>query len=528
MIAATLDLDTLAINCRDISVRYGEVHALSEVSIAFPAKGIHVVVGQNGAGKTSLARVLAGLVKPHAGTLAVNGAPVGTGSVAGARSAGIELVHQSFALPPSFTVAEALAFGAGSGLGLFRRKDLYRRCEEQLDALDIAIPPDSRIFELPIEQQQAVEIARALSSHADILILDEPTAVLPPTGINKLFERIRHLKDSGVTVLLILHKAREVWAIADTITVLRSGRLVAGPMRREDTSPVQISKLIMGVAPDEDEQASDSNPFAAAADQTGTEEPAVSELASESAPALEIIEVSTEVATGEASLDNISFAVKPGEIIGVAGVEGNGQVTLVRVLAGLAPVSEGMIGLNGRSVVNLGLAERRNLGLRIIPFDRNSEGLSLTSELWENWAAGALATGPMLKLINPAGLRRQCKANLAEWGVVFNSTDQHAASLSGGNSQKLILARELDRDARVVIAAQPTRGLDIGATGFVWSTLQQAKTRGCGVLLISSDLDELFELSDRLLVMSSGRVVGTLTPPYSLEAAGRAMTGTGA
>ena len=393
----------------------------------------------------------------------------------------------------------------------------------------MSLDPGRRVRDLPIEQQQAVEIARALASRAGILILDEPTAVLPPRGIDSLFERIRTLRDNGVTIVLILHKTREIWAIADTITVLRNGRLAAGTVPRERTDPGRVGRMIMiadAGEPDPEDgpevqavpetQARDANPEAGRPIATGR--PA----------ALELSGLATADRSDQACLRRISLTVRPGEIVGIAGVEGNGQVTLVRALAGLAEVSDGRIGILGEPATDAGLARRRSLGLRIIPFDRNGEGLSLASELWRNWSVGELAARPLLSLINPANLQARCRSSMSKWGVRYSSATQSAGSLSGGNAQKLILSRELDDAAGMIVAAQPTRGLDIGATAFVWSTLRTARERGCGVLLISSDLDELFEVSDRILVMLSGRIVEEFEPPYDLAAAGRAMIGAAA
>ena len=240
--------DPPALRCRGIRVTYGEVTALADLEIAFARGAIHAVVGQNGAGKTTFARVAAGLVRPDAGTLAIEGRALRLGRVAGARAAGVELVHQSFALPPSFTVAEALEFGAGGGIGLYSRRQILKRCRERLAALDLNVDPRRRIRDLPVEVQQGVEIARALVTDARLLILDEPTAVLPPAGIEALFERIRSLKRHGVTVILILHKIREVMAVADTISVLRGGKLVAGPIPRERADEKRIAEMIVGQA----------------------------------------------------------------------------------------------------------------------------------------------------------------------------------------------------------------------------------------------------------------------------------------
>ena len=488
------------------------------------------MVGQNGAGKTTFARVAAGLVRPDAGSLDIDGRPLRLGRVAGARAAGVELVHQSFALPPSFTVAEALEFGAGGGIGLYGRRQLLRRCRERLAALDLDVDPRRRIRDLPVEAQQGVEIARALVTDARLLILDEPTAVLPPSGIEALFERIRGLKRHGVTVILILHKIREVLAVADTVSVLRGGRLVAGPFPREGADEAGIARMIIG---GDEVAAADADDTAALVGATQAGSGGARGTREEPPPAardavLSLASVSTAKEPEEPALDRVSLSVAPGEIVGVAGVQGNGQRTLVKTIAGLADAVSGDIGLGGSRANRASPAQRRALGLRVIPFERNSEGLSLTSALWENWSVRELMRRPLLSLVDPAALRRQCDDSLRAWGVHYAHAAQNAGALSGGNAQKVILAREIDAEARLIIAAQPARGLDIGATAFVWSALREAAGRGCGVLLISSDLDELFDISDRLVVMLSGRIAGTFAPPYDLGAVGRAMTGASA
>lgn len=507
-----------ALVCRDITVRFGDFVALSDVNLSFERGCIHAVVGQNGAGKTTFARVAAGLIRPDAGAVAIDGQPMPLGKVREARRLGVELVHQSFALPPSFSIAEAMEFGAERFGPVFSARGLVNRWRSHLEALDIDVDPRKSIRDLPVETQQSVEIARAMVSDASILILDEPTAVLSPTGAEALFERVRRLKKNGVTVILVLHKIREVLAVADTVSVLRGGRLVAATQPMASLSASAIADMIVGGTSANDD---DANAL------VGAERPRHASAATTGATAaiLRLDGVST-LADGEGPpLDDVSLELRPGEIVGVAGVEGNGQKTLVRVIAGLAGLGRGGIELAGIDVSAADLAERRRLGLSIIPFERNSEGLSLNSSLWENWSIRSLLSGRLLRPIRPGALREQSDAALKRWDVRYRSSEQRAGSLSGGNAQKLIFAREVHDGARLIIAAQPTRGLDIGATAFVWQALRDARDRGAAVLLISSDLDELFDISDRLVVMLSGRIVADYRPPYALGAVGAAMTG---
>lgn len=511
-----------ALECRDISVNYGDVAALAGVSVGFACGLIHAVVGQNGAGKTTFARVAAGIVRPDVGTLSIGEQDVPVGNVARARAAGIELVHQSFALPPSFTVAEAMEFGAEGGRGIYTRKALERHWTRHLESLGVAVGLRERIRDLPVETQQAVEIARALVTDAKVLILDEPTAVLSPTGVEKLFERLKVMQANGVTIILILHKIREVLAIADTVTVLRGGKRIEGPTPTAETDAAKLSSSIIGSS---DEVLSETDRVAlvgAAEDLPAT----AHETAAADAPAvLDMRAIRTRPDPEGPALDQVTLRVGRGEIVGVAGVEGNGQRTLVRALSHLADIESGSVVLAGTDVTRTPLSERRANGLRVIPFERNSEGLSLSSPLWENWAARVLLLGGVLKLIRPAALRKACDTALKAWDVRFSSPSQPAGSLSGGNAQKLILAREIDDDAVLIIAAQPTRGLDVGATAFVWRALREARARGCGILVISSDLDELFDISDRVVVMLSGRINGEFHAPYHLGEVGAAMTG---
>ncbi|HTW26694.1 MAG TPA: ATP-binding cassette domain-containing protein [Acetobacteraceae bacterium] len=512
-----------ALACQDVTVTYGPVVALRDVTVGFAPGRIHAVVGQNGAGKTTFARVCAGIVRPDEGRLLIGGRAIATGDVDAVRGAGLELVHQSFALPPSFTVAEAMEFGSRRESGRpYTRRGLEARWAPHLAALGIKVRLGARIRDLPVETQQAVEIARALVTEARVLILDEPTAVLAPAGVEILFDRLRALRDGGVTVLLILHKIREVLAVAETVTVLRGGRLVEGPVETAGVDARHLAASIIGSAPAE-------LPGGDIAALVGAEETPHAAVAAPAAATRPTALVTHGVSTREDGegrpLEAVDLTVHRGEIVGVAGVEGNGQRTLMRAIAGLAGLAGGTIRLGDADVTARSLVERRAAGLRMIPFERNTEGLSLSSALWENWAARPLLGGATLRLIDPARLRRLCEASLKQWNVRFAATTQPAGSLSGGNAQKVILAREVDEDAALLIAAQPTRGLDIGATEFVWQSLRASRARGCGVLLISSDLDELFDISDRIVVMLSGRIVGRFTPPYELDAVGAAMTG---
>ena len=502
------------LRCEDIAVAYGDVQALHPTSLSFKAGKIHVLVGQNGAGKTSLARVFAGIIQPGGGRFWIRGEEVREASVQLVRALGLEIVHQRFTLPPNFTVAEALELvSARKYAGAFySHRQLAASWRRELELADLSVSPDSLVRDLPIETIQSLEIVRALAGQAQFLILDEPTALLSPGGVRRLFTRLRQLRDAGVTLLLILHKLREVMEIADTIAVLRAGHLALPPSDIGDVSEQQLSGLIIG------EGAAVEGHAGERGNVEGRPSRAIN-LAFEA--------VSTRHSETEPALADLSLAVVAGEILGIAGVEGNGQRSLTDVMTGLTPAQSGAVKLLGQDVTKLKHHQRRSIGLRVVPFDRVAEGASLGLPLWENvtiWKAEQYRRSRFAPL-RISAMRAAADKALKLFDVQYDSLDQLAGSLSGGNMQRLILARELADEPRAVIAAQPTRGLDFRATQYVWSVLRHLRRAGASIILVSSDLDELFNLSDRIKVMRGGRLVAEYAPPFDTQIIGDSMIG---
>ena len=513
-----------AVRCRSLGVSFGTVRALHDVSLDLAPGRIHALVGQNGAGKTTLAKVLGGLQAPDTGDVHIAGRLLPSGDVRAAQGAGLAMVHQHFSLPPSFTVAEALELAAArpGGRAVYRRAELHRRWQDDVAEIGGEAVLATRIRDLPVETRQSLEIVRALAAEARILMLDEPTALLTPAAVDALFERLRRLRDDGVTVLVVLHKLREVAAVADTVSVLRDGELVLGPIEMSEVSQGRISDAIVGPAPGAAVAVGVGVDAA-----SGDEQPGPPEKAAERRTLLELARVSSRESAFEPGLHGIDLNVESGEIVGVAGVEGNGQRSLVSVVAGLSTVTEGSVTLGGADATRAPPARRRLRGLRLVPFDRNSEGISRSAPLWLNQSALRLVgrRGRQSPLISLRQYKRRATEAMDHWQVRYDNVAQPADSLSGGNVQRLILSRELAPGLEVLVAAQPTRGLDFAATGFVRRSLRGLRDAGAGVLLVSSDLDELFELSDRLLVMYGGRVVARFEAPYNRRAVGDAMTG---
>ena len=521
-----------AVGGRSLGVVYGAVRALHDVSFDLAPGRIHALVGQNGAGKTTLARVLGGLQTPDAGEVHISGRKLPSGDVRAARAAGLAMVHQHFSLPPSFTVAEALELTAARPrhCSVYRRGELHRRWLSETAGIGGPAVLSTRIRDLPVETRQSLEIARALATEARILVLDEPTALLTPAAAEALFDRLRRLRDDGVTVLIVLHKLREVAAVADTVSVLRDGELIMGPSEMPEVSQGQLSDAIVGPA-----SSADRAPILEAPAEAGPEAPTGAETEAKtktgteagSRTLLEMVRVSSRESAFEPGLDSIDLSVEAGEIVGVAGVEGNGQRGLVSAVAGLSAVTGGSLHLGGADVTRAPPARRRLRGLRLVPFDRNSEGISRRAPLWLNQSALRLIgrRGRRLPLISIRHHKLRATEAMDRWQVRYDSIAQPAESLSGGNVQRLILSRELAPGLEVLVAAQPTRGLDFSATNFVRRSLRELRDAGSGVLLVSSDLDELLELSDRLLVMYGGQIVARFAAPFDRRAVGDAMTG---
>jgi simple sugar transport system ATP-binding protein len=465
---------------------------------------VHVIVGQNGAGKTTFARVLAGLVEPAEGTVQIGDHLLAGGDVAESRACGVEMVHQHFALPADFTVAQALELfnEERRPFGAFSKAGLVRRARSLLDDAGAGAHPDAVIGRLPIETKQAVEIARALASGPRVLILDEPTAVLPPPAMRGLFDRLRGLAAAGLCVIVVLHKLDEVFAVADTAAALRAGRLVLAPTPIDELEPAELSHAIIGDA--------------AIEDVPSTPDPAPG-------GSVELIATGLTARSGshDAAAADVSLELRRGEIVGIAGVEGNGQRSLVEAIVGVTPLRSGSLALGAVDVSRASVQRRRRCGLRVIPFERNLEGVSLSSALWENHAA--MRRGGDGVLLNPKALRERCRAALDKWRVAYRTETETAGNLSGGNVQKTILAREITTDVMVLVAAHPTRGLDIAAARDVRAALVNAAAAGAAVMIVSGDLEEMFGVCHRVVVMFGGRVVASFDRPFDLERVGAAM-----
>lgn len=501
-----------AVVVEDVTVRFGGLVAVEAVSVSWSAGGIHALVGQNGAGKSTLARVIAGLQHAESGAITVNSQQVVPGDHVGARRAGIDMVHQHSSLVPTMTVAEALETTDGAnGLRWYRRTALEDKWQRRLTASGVMVDVRSMVSELSVEAVQSLEIARANPGSGGVLILDEPTAVLPPAGVQGLFALLRDLKEQGITVIIVLHKIGEVREIADTVTVLRRGQRVLPPTPLDQLSDSELSAAIIGTA------RADSGPRP---DET---QAAVAELP----VGLELSGCSTAGSAHEVALDQVTVQARRGEMIGIAGVDGNGQRSVVELLCGVASPTAGAVRVDSKDVTKLSVRQRRELGLHVVPFDRFAEGLSGSEPLWRNvslWDANRHRVHRWLPFVSIKAMRQRAVERLNKFGTEYQNVDQPAETLSGGNAQRLILARELEGVTALVVA-QPTRGLDIGGIDFVWESVRRLVDEGVPVIVVSSDLDELMTHCDRLYVLRGGSVSLECQRPYDIGEIGPAMTG---
>jgi general nucleoside transport system ATP-binding protein len=505
--AAEASSAQVSVRLRGIGKRFPGVIANDDINIDVKAGTIHAIVGENGAGKSTLMKILYGVQPPDSGTIEINGAQVALHSPADAIKAGVGMVFQHFMLADNFTVLENVVLGAEKlhGIGGDARAEVKRIS----DAYGLDIEPDRLVEELGVGARQRVEILKVLYRGAKIVILDEPTAVLVPQEVDELFGNLRGLKKEGISVIFISHKLDEVLSVADEITVIRRGTTVRSVLPSEVTAR-QLAELMVG-----SELPSPS-----------TETSTVTDIV-----LLSVQHLSLPQPAGRPLLDDISFDIHKGEVLGVAGVEGNGQAELVESIMAMRPGSTGTIELNGKNLSSEDTRERRESGIGYIPEDRQRHGLLLDSPLWENRILGHQGRPPTTRglLIDKRGARADTDRIIKEYDVRTPGPDTLARALSGGNQQKLIVGREMSGDPILLIAAHPTRGVDVGAQAAIWTHIKAARRAGLGVLLISADLDELIGLSDRIEVILRGRLVGTFDPDdVTPEQLGSAMTGAGA
>lgn len=498
------------IEMKNITKEFPGVVANDNVSIDIKEGEIHAIVGENGAGKSTLMKILYGLYKPDSGQIYFKGNPVEIKSPLDAIRLGIGMVHQHFMLVPSFTVAENIVLGVEP-----RRRRIFtdynravKMTEELSEEYGLKVDPHARVESLSVGIQQRIEILKVLHKGADIIILDEPTAVLTPQETEELFRVIRRLVDKlGKTVIIITHKLQEVLALSDRVTVMRQGKMV-GTLKTQDANEQILAEMMVG------------------------REVLFEELEKKDVAREEVLRVNNIKARdnrGLLALRGVSFSLHSGEILGIAGVEGNGQSELVEVLTGLRQVEEGTFTINGIEATNMDPLQIRELGVSHIPEDRLSRGLSVDATITENMIIGNHRKEPYAVRgihLNRKKIRERTNRLIKEYDVRTPSQDIVAGNLSGGNMQKMIVAREFSFDSKILIVAQPTRGIDIGAIEFVHKEIIEKRNEGAAILLVSADLDEIFRLSDRIITLYEGQITGEfLNKEISKKEIGLYMTG---
>ena len=504
------------IRLSDIHKSFGPVRANRGATLDVAAGEIHALVGENGAGKSTLMRILSGMFQPDAGTIEVHGKDVTGWQTSDAIGSGVGMVHQHFMLVPTLTVTENVTLGAELTKG--GRLDRARADQEVRSLVQrtgLVVPPEQRVADLTVGEAQRVEILKTLYRGARVLILDEPTAVLSPPEVNELWRVLRKLRDEGGTIVLITHKLDEVIAISDTITVMRQGATV-GRLKTAQTSPAEIARMMVGR----------EVVLATRAGGQGARDAAAGPAA-----ALDVRDLTVASSRKHNAVDGVSFTIAPGEILGIAGVEGNGQTELIEAIAGLRPAAAGHIVLAGRDITRASVRERGDAGLSHIPEDRHERGLVLEYSVADNLLLGQQHHFTRRGLIDRERVARHARELIAAFDVRPTDPSLPARALSGGNQQKIVIAREMggDRQFHLLLASQPTRGVDVGAIEFIHQRLRDARAAGKGILLVSADLTEVLALSDRIAVMYGGRIVTIVSgASATAETLGTYMTGAAA
>ncbi|NNF70714.1 MAG: ABC transporter ATP-binding protein [Rhodobacteraceae bacterium] len=503
----------MEIELKGITKRFGPVVANRDVDLKIKAGQVLGLLGENGAGKSTLMNVLCGLYAPTSGEILVDGVPTVFDGPGDAIRAGIGMVHQHFMLIPVFTVAENVVLGV-EPVGRLDRLDLDSARRQLLEIsarYGLEVDPDALIETLPVGLQQRVEIIKVLFRAADVLILDEPTAVLTPQEVEEFFAIVRALRDAGKAIVLITHKLHEILEISDRISVIRQGQ-ITGEGDPKTLDPDALAEMMVGHPVDLD---------------LGKAPPEPGEVL------LDIRDLNVAYDDGTTAVYDLSLSVRSGEIVGIAGVQGNGQSALVEALWGVRPVSAGTVQYSGRDITQASVRARHKMGIAHIPEDRQRHGLVPNFTVAENivldtYYSDYFSRG--LKMDWPAVHQAAAEATIA-FDIRTPSIHQKAGNLSGGNQQRLIVAREMARDTKLLIASQPTRGLDIGSVDYIHRRILAARDEGDGVLIVSSELDEILSLSDRILVMFKGRIVAEFdaaAQPPDKTRIGLAMAGAAA
>ena len=498
----------LKLELRGITKRFGDLVANDHIDLVVEPGEIHALLGENGAGKSTLMNVLYGLLQPDEGEILVDDEVRHFRSPGDAIAAGIGMVHQHFMLVPVFTVTENIMLGAeqtrAPAVGLLDRRTARSHVVEVSQRYGLPVDPDAVVEDLPVGVQQRVEIVKALLREVDLLILDEPTAVLTPQETDELLAVMRTLKAAGKSIVFITHKLKEVKAIADRITVVRRGQIVG--TAQPDESEDALAALMVGRSV---------------------------RLTVEKAPAdpgdlvLSVRGLRVYDDRGHAAVDGVDLEVREREVLGIAGVQGNGQTELVEAIMGLRPVSGGEIEVCGQSIATRNTKDTLRTGVGYIPEDRSVDGLVKDFTVAENLVLDVYDQPPYAAglALRPAAIGQAARELIGEFDIRTSSAETPVGTLSGGNQQKVIVARELSRDLRMVVAAQPTRGVDVGSTEFIHERVVRERDDGAAILLVSSELDEVLGLADRIAVMYRGKILATLPAGASREQVGLLMAG---
>ncbi|WP_433876346.1 ABC transporter ATP-binding protein [Sinomonas atrocyanea] len=496
----------MKLELRGITKRFGTFAANDHIDLTVEDSQVHALLGENGAGKSTLMNVLYGLYEPTEGEILVDGRAVSFRGPGDAMAAGIGMVHQHFMLVPVFTVAENVALGAETtkAAGFLDLEATRERIREISARYGFDVDPDALVEDLPVGVQQRVEIIKALVRDAKVLILDEPTAVLTPQETDELLAIIGELKAAGTSIIFISHKLREVKAVADVITVIRRGRVVgdAAP----SAAPAELATMMVG------------RPVILTLDKAPAEPKDTT---------FSVRDLTVVAPNGQRVVDGVSFDIAQGEILAVAGVQGNGQTELTEAILGLAKHATGSVVLDGKELLGRSVKHILEAGVGFVPEDRSHDGLVGAFSVAENLVLDLYDRAPFARglAMRPSRIAAQAKEKIEEFDIRTQSADVPASSLSGGNQQKVVMARELSRPLRLFIASQPTRGVDVGSIEFLHRRILAERDHGTPVMIVSTELDEIMELADRIAVLYRGRLMGVVDAGTPRDVLGLMMAG---